>query len=168
MKPDYWLGLPIVPVILVGYVFSGMYAVVTSGLYIERRTTVLAWTAAAGGLLNILICVVAAPRWGMVSVAWATPAAYALMSALGAWQSNRVFPVPYEWRRLAQIAVQVTVLFALDRWLASALPTSLLASVLLKCALLLAFPIMLVATGFFRHGEMRALRSMLPELAANR
>lgn len=168
VKPDYWLGLPIVPVILVGYVFSGMYAVVTSGLYIERRTTVLAWIAAAGGLLNILICVVAAPRWGMVSVAWATPAAYALMSALGAWQSNRVFPVPYEWRRLAQIAVQVTVLFALDRWLASALPTSLLASVLLKCALLLAFPIMLVATGFFRHGEMRALRSMLPELAANR
>jgi O-antigen/teichoic acid export membrane protein len=169
VKPDYWLGLPIVPVILVGYVFSGMYAVVTSGLYIERRTNVLAWIAAAGGLLNILICLVASPRWGMVSVAWATPAAYALMSALGAWQSNRVFPVPYEWRRLAQIAVQVTVLFALDRWLqASGLAASSLAGILLKCAVLLAFPIMLVATGFFRHGEMRALRSMLPELEANR
>jgi hypothetical protein len=99
----------------------------------------------------------------MVSVAWATPAAYALMSALGAWQSNRVLPVPYEWRRLAQLATQVTVLFALDRWLqASGLPVSSVAGVLLKCALLLAFPIMLFATGFFRHGEMRALRSMLP------
>jgi len=77
--------------------------------------------------------------------------------------------VPYEWRRLAQIAVQVTVLFALDRWLqASGLAASSLASILLKCAVLLAFPIMLVATGFFRHGEMRALRSMLPELEANR
>lgn len=163
VKPDYWLGLPIVPVILVGYVFSGVYAVVTAGLYVERRTNVLAWIAAAGGLLNILICLVAAPRWGMVSVAWATPAAYALMSALGAWQSNRVFPVPYEWRRLVQLAAQVTVLFALDRWLqASGLPGSLLAAILLKCALLLAFPIMLFATGFFRHGEMRALRSMLP------
>lgn len=169
VKPDYWLGLPIVPVILVGYVFSGMYAVVTSGLYIERRTSVLAWIAAAGGFVNILICLVAAPRWGMVSVAWATPAAYALMSALGAWQSNRVFPVPYEWRRLAQIAVQVTVLFALDRWLQTSGPAaSSLAGILLKCAVLLAFPIMLVATGFFRHGEMRALRSLLPELGTDR
>ena len=169
VKPDYWLGLPIVPVILVGYVFSGMYAVVTSGLYIERRTNVLAWIAVAGGLLNILICLVAAPRWGMVSIAWATPAAYALMSALGAWQSNRVFPVPYEWRRLAQLAAQVTVLFALDRWLhASGLAASLPRVILLKCGVLLAFPIMLVATGFFRHGEMRALRAMLPGLEANR
>jgi len=59
----------------------------------------------------------------------------------------------------------VAVLFALDRWLQTSGPAaSSLAGVLLKCALLLAFPIMLVATGFFRHGEMRALRSLLPEL----
>ena len=48
VKPDYWLGLSIVPVILLGYVFSGMYAVVTAGLYIERKTNVLAWIAGAG------------------------------------------------------------------------------------------------------------------------
>ena len=45
-------GLPIVPVILLGYVFSGMYAVVTAGLYIERRTHVLAWIAGAGAVLD--------------------------------------------------------------------------------------------------------------------
>ena len=90
VKPDYWLGLPIVPVILLGYVFSGIYAVVTAGLYIERKTHVLAWIAGAGAVLNIAICIVAAPRWGMVSVAWATPAAYALMACFVAWQANRV------------------------------------------------------------------------------
>jgi O-antigen/teichoic acid export membrane protein len=93
IKPQYWVGLPIVPVILLGYVFSGIYAIVTAGLYIERRTHVLAWIATAGALLNILICLIAAPRWGMVAVAWATPAAYALMAGLGSWQSHRVFPV---------------------------------------------------------------------------
>ena len=115
VKADYWLGLPIVPVILLGYVFSGMYAVVTAGLYIERKTHVLAWIAGAGAVLNIGICIVAAPRWGMVSVAWATPAAYALMAALGAWQANRVFPVPFEWRRLAYLGALVAVLFGMDR-----------------------------------------------------
>jgi O-antigen/teichoic acid export membrane protein len=162
VKPEYWLGLPIVPVILLGYVFSGIYAVVTAGLYIERRTNVLAWIAGAGALLNLLICAIAAPRWGMVSVAWATPAAYALMAALGTWQANRVFPVAFEWRRVAQVAAYVTVLFAIDRWLTAhgVAPLST-PGLLSKFALLLALPVLLVATGFFRHGEMRALRAML-------
>jgi O-antigen/teichoic acid export membrane protein len=162
IKPGYWLGLPIVPVILLGYIFSGMYAVVTAGLYIERRTNVLAWIAAAGALLNLAICAVAAPRWGMASVAWATPAAYALMAALGAWQANRVFPVPFEWGRLAQLGVYAGVLFAADRWMqASGITPLSLAGVTSKAVLILALPALLLSTGFFRHGEMRALRSIV-------
>ena len=159
VKPEYWIGLPIVPVILLGYVFSGMYSVVTAGLYIERRTNVLAWIAAAGALLNLAICVVAAPRWGMVSVAWATPAAYALMAALGAWQSNRVFPVPFEWRRLAQLAVYVGVLFAADRWVeGSGVPPLSALGLTTKAALILALPLLLLFTGYFRRGELQVLR----------
>jgi O-antigen/teichoic acid export membrane protein len=160
VKPDYWLGLPIVPVILAGYVFSGMYTVVTTGLYIERRTHVLAWIAAAGALLNLAVCVVAAPRWGMVGVAWATPAAYALMAALGALQSQRVYPVPFEWGRLAQLAAYVLGLFAIDRWFASALAPLSPIGVALKFLLVAALPLVLLATGFFRHGEMQALRGL--------
>jgi O-antigen/teichoic acid export membrane protein len=162
VKPEYWRGLPIVPVILVGYIFSGMYSVVTAGLYIERRTNVLAWIAGAGALLNLTICVVAAPRWGMVSVAWATPAAYALMAALGAWQANRVFPVPFEWGRLAQLAVYTGGLVAADRWMhASGITPLSLAGVTSKAVLIVALPALLLSTGFFRHGEMRALRSII-------
>ncbi len=162
VKPDYWLGLGIVPVILLGYVFSGMYAVVTAGLYIERRTKALAPIAAAGALLNLALCVVAAPRWGMVGVAWATPAAYALMAALGAWRSNAVYPIPFEWRRLGHLGLQVALLFAADRVIAASGIQPLSApGVLWKSVLLLAFPVLLFATGFFRHGEMRALRTMM-------
>jgi O-antigen/teichoic acid export membrane protein len=153
-----------VPVILLGYVFSGVYAVVTAGLYIERRTHVLAWIAGAGAVLNLSICIVAAPRWGMVSVAWATPAAYALMAALATWQSNRVFPVPFEWRRLAHLAMQVAALFAADRWIAGhgVQPLSVL-GVASKLGLLAFLPVLLFATGFFRRGELRALQSMFPQ-----
>jgi O-antigen/teichoic acid export membrane protein len=162
VKAEYWIGLPIVPVILLGYVFSGIYAVVTAGLYIERKTHVLAWIAGAGAVLNLGICIVAAPRWGMVSVAWATPAAYALMAGLGAWQANRAFPVPFEWRRLAHLAAIVAALFAVDQWIAMrGVPPLSAIGLASKAGLLAALPLMLVASGFFRHGEMRALRAML-------
>jgi O-antigen/teichoic acid export membrane protein len=163
VKPEYWLGLQIVPVILLGYVFSGMYAVVTAGLYIERRTDVLAWIAGAGAILNIAICVVAAPRWGMVSVAWATPAAYALMATLGARQSNRVFAVPFEWGRIARLGLLVALLFGIDRALAArGVPPLSAVGLASKAGLILALPAVLLATGFFRHGELRALRALLP------
>jgi O-antigen/teichoic acid export membrane protein len=165
VKAGYWLGLPIVPVILLGYVFSGVYAVVTAGLYIERRTHVLAWIATAGAVLNLGICVIAAPRWGMVSVAWATPAAYAVMAGLGVWQANLVFPVPFEWRRLAHLAVSVAAIVAADQWIARlGVPPLSLAGVTSKVVLLALFPMALFATGFFRHGELRALRAVVRQI----
>ena len=163
VKPAYWTGLPIVPVILLGYVFSGMYTVVTAGLYIERKTSVLPWIAGAGAALNIAMCIVAESRWGMVGVAWATPASYALMSALGAWQANRVYPVPFEWGRIAHLAGIVAILYVADRWItARGMPPLSGLGLAIKLALLLALPLLLVVTRFFRHGEWRALRSAMP------
>jgi O-antigen/teichoic acid export membrane protein len=167
VKPQYWIGLPIVPIILLGYVFSGIYAVVTAGLYIERRTNILARIAAAGAALNLVMCIVAAPRWGMVAVAWATPAAYALMAALGAWQSNRLYPVPFEWRRLARLACLVALLFAADRWIAAyGVPPLSALGLASKAALVAALPSLLLLTGFFRRGELQALRALIPRRSA--
>jgi O-antigen/teichoic acid export membrane protein len=144
-----------------------MYAVVTTGLYIERRTATLPWVAGAGAAINLAICVVAQSRWGMVGVAWATPASYALMAGLGAWQSGRVYPVPFEWRRLAHLAVNVAPLFAADRWIASrGVPPLSGVGLALKSALLLAFPVLLLITGFFRPGEWKLMRSMMPSRRA--
>jgi O-antigen/teichoic acid export membrane protein len=149
-------------VILLGYAFSGMYAVVSSGLYIERRTGILPWIAGAGAVLNVIVCWVAASRWGMVAVAAATPLSYGLMTALGAWQAGRFYRVPYEWGRVLHIAVIVLGLYLLDRWLAhGGAMTALGSAFAIKTALLLAFPLLLWLTRFFRAGEWRALRGLV-------
>lgn len=167
VKPQYWIGLPIVPVILLGYIFSGIYAVVTAGLYIERRTNILARIAAAGAALNLAMCIVAAPRWGMVAVAWATPASYALMAGLGAWQSNRLYPVPFEWGRLTRLGLLVSAIFAADRWIAAyGVPPLSPVGLVSKAVLIAALPLLLFVTGFFRHGELQALRAMMVRRSA--
>ena len=98
VKPGYWAGLPIVPIILLGYILSGVYAVVTTQLYIERRTSASPGGSRGRGRekLNLVICSIAARHSGLIGVAWATPAAYGLMALLGAWYSGRVFAVPFE------------------------------------------------------------------------
>ncbi|HET7234720.1 MAG TPA: lipopolysaccharide biosynthesis protein [Longimicrobium sp.] len=157
----YWNGLAIMPVILLGYVFSAMYAVVTAGLYIEKKTGVLPWIAGAGAAINIAICIVAV-RHSMVAVAWATPASYALMAALGAWQSNKVYPVPFEWMRLAHLGAIVAVIFLADQWLAHhGWAPAEWSTVGAKFALLAAFPVLLWATRFLRSGELDVMKKMI-------
>jgi O-antigen/teichoic acid export membrane protein len=162
VKPAYWIGLPIVPIILLGYVFSGIYTVVTTGLYIERQTGVLPWISGAGALVNLVICFVAARRWGLTGVAWATPAAYALMAFLGEWRSQRVFAVPFEWRRIAWAGSIAAMIFFLDHWIAPQRSPGL--ELLTKGGLLLLFPAILFATRFFRAGELRAMRLLIGRL----
>ncbi|HEX7242980.1 MAG TPA: lipopolysaccharide biosynthesis protein [Longimicrobiaceae bacterium] len=160
-EPEYWAALPIVPVVLLGYVFSGAYAVVTAGLYVEGRTGVLPWIAGLGAAVNVALCVLGM-RWGMVAVAWATPVSYALMAALGAWQSGRVYPVPYEWGRMAHLGAVVGAVFWADAWLAGrGWEGTGAAEWGVKALLLLGYPLLLWGTRFFRAGEWRAMRSVL-------
>lgn len=161
-SPTYWNALGIVPLILLAYIFSGMYAVVTAGLYIERKTKVLPWIAGAGALINVLICIFASRHLGLIAVAAATPCSYILMAMLGAWQSNRVYPVPFEWLRLVHLAAVIGAIFAADRWL-SHLGWQPLAGATLgvKVLLLLAYPALLFVTRFFRRGEWNAIRRVV-------
>jgi O-antigen/teichoic acid export membrane protein len=157
----YWEGLPIVPVILLAYMFAGMYSVVTAGLYIERKTHILPWIAGLGAVLNIVICIFASRHVGLVAVAWATPASYIVMAILGAWYSNRAYPVPFEWGRLVHLGAVVAALFFADRLLTTGLSQTAASTLAIKAGLLVGFPVLLVATRFFRAGEWRAIRRVV-------
>lgn len=164
-EPIYWAALPIVPVILLGYAFSGVYAVVTAGLYVDRRTAALPWIAGLGAAVNVGLCIVGLRR-GMVAVAWATPVSYALMAALGAWRAQRVYPVPWEWRRLLHVGAAAGAVYWADAWLgARGVAENGAAAWGVKALLLAAFPLLLVATRFFRPGEWRAMRAALGRVA---
>ena len=78
-----------------------------------------------------------------------------------------MYPVPFEWRRLGQLAIQVALLFAADRWIAAHGVTPLSpVAIGSKLVLIAALPALLLATGFFRHGELQALRAMIPRRTA--
>ena len=149
------------PVILLGYVFSAMYAVVTAGLYIEKKTGVLPWIAGAGAAINIAICVVAAAA---LDGGGGVGHARGLRADGGAGRVAEQPRVPGPLR--------VGAAGAPGRYRGRHLGGRLVAgghgwsptagsTVGVKFALLLAFPLLLVATRFLRAGEWDALRQLL-------
>ena len=71
--------------------------------------------AVVGAAVNVGLNLLLIPTYGMEGAAAATVAAYLVLAGGMAWLAQRLYPVPYEWRRLA-IAVGVgVVLYAAGR-----------------------------------------------------
>ena len=64
--------------------------------------------AVAGAVVNIALNLLLVPRYGMEGAAAATVVAYVVLAGGMAWLAQRLYPVPYEWRRLT-IAVAAGV-----------------------------------------------------------
>jgi O-antigen/teichoic acid export membrane protein len=148
--PAYWSGLPIVPVITLGYLFNGLYYVMLAPLMIDKRMTSVGVATWIGAAINIGMNIAVIPRWGMMGAAWATCAAYIAMAACVWVLGRRTRNTPYEWGRLGVLAVWTALLWA------PASHVGLGARVLLA----LAYPIGLRVSGFLHDEELAELKAM--------
>jgi uncharacterized BrkB/YihY/UPF0761 family membrane protein len=152
----------------IGVFLQGFYLLTSIGLNITRRTQfypIATMTAAATNIgLNFLLI----PRYGIVGAAWANGAAYAVQAALGYMFSQRFYPVPYEWGRIASVCAAATAAYVAARLLPSfhlaVNARSSLAPVpdllMRGLTVIVVFGGLLAVTGFFHAEELRGLRSL--------
>jgi hypothetical protein len=89
----------------------------------------------------------------MMGAADATLAAYVALF-VGMWlRSRRVYPVPWQWRRVVTLAAVAAGLMLIGRAVGS-LP--------LAIALAVVYPLALLPAGFYQPAELRRLRRLAP------
>lgn len=159
-KKEYLSGINIIPVVLAAYIFQGMYTNFIAGIYIKEHNKVLPFVTGLGATVNIVTNIILIPTMGIMGAALATLFAYMAMAGALYSQSQKVYFIQYDWRRVGFVALLVVLGFFIDFYLVS---PSLAAAerVLIKCALLLGIMLILFLTGFFSKGEIEALRSLI-------
>src|ERR1041385_1796871 len=157
ISPNYWDGLSIVPVVLLGYLFFGIYINVSAGIYIEKKTHYLPAIMFFGALVNVLANYLLIPSYGMMGAAWATFFAYLAMAVAGYFVARRVYPVEYEEGRLLKIGGAVAAVMLLY----PALPVSPGTPALLwKAGTLVLFLGLMFVMKFFDARELSVLRQL--------
>jgi O-antigen/teichoic acid export membrane protein len=149
-QPDFYEGADVVaPLAFASAVFAG-YVVVAIGVGRARRTGLNWAVTGIAAVVNVALNLVLIPPYGMHGAAAATVASYAVLFVVMTWRAHRVYPVPYQWRRVATalgVAVGLTVLGkALDVPLAGAI------------ALAAVYPLALLPLGFYLPAERAKLR----------
>jgi O-antigen/teichoic acid export membrane protein len=112
LPPRYWMGLTILPWIFFSYVFDMMSTNLSAGLLITGNTRYLPVVTFAGAAVTSIFCWLLIPVSGMDGAAMAILAGTAVMCLCMGWYSVRLYPVRYDWGRLA-LLLGAGLLFAI-------------------------------------------------------
>jgi O-antigen/teichoic acid export membrane protein len=154
--PEFSPGSRVVAPLAFGSVAYAAYIVMAIGVGRARRTQFNWLITGAAAVLNVALNLTLIPPYGMMGAAVATVASYALMFALMSWYAQRVFPTPYQWRRVATAAGAAVALVVAGKLLDAGLALALVLS--------LAYPLALLVLGFYLPAERARLRRAVPLL----
>jgi O-antigen/teichoic acid export membrane protein len=94
--PAFWSGLIIVPIILFGYLFNGIYYILSAGMFIEEKSSYIPVITGIGVAINVITNFLLIPVWGIIGAALATLASYLVMAVAVYMVTQRFYRINYE------------------------------------------------------------------------
>lgn len=104
---------PLIPWIVLGYAFLGLYGIPMSGLSLGMGRTQFVWIATgAAAAVNLGLVYVLVPAYGILAAAIASAIGYlALLLAVGWHSRSPLNPVRYQWSRLLRAVAVVAAAY---------------------------------------------------------
>ena len=151
--PDFASSSRVVGPLAFSAVAFGAYIVVAIGIGRAKRTQFNWVVTGAAAIVNVALNLALIPSYGMMGAAIATIAAYTTMFVGMAWWSQKIYPVPYQWRRVATAVAAGLALVAIGKLAGGGLAVAL--------PLALVYPLALWPLGFYLPAERRAISGRL-------
>ena len=163
--PKFFDAYEVVGLIAAAVTLYALYMVMVVVLGRTGRTEFNLPAALAALISNVVLNLILVPPLGIVGAGLALVGSYLVVIALMYWFTQRLFPVPYEWGRLARVLFVAAALVGLGELV---LPAAGFGGFVGRLALGLLFPLVLFATGFFTAEERGWLARLRHPRAARR
>jgi O-antigen/teichoic acid export membrane protein len=106
-----WVGLKVVPILLFANIFLGIYYNLSIWYKITKSTRAGAYITLIGAAITLIINYLFIPYWGYMASAWATCICYGSMMVISFVWGQKVYHVPYAWKKLVAYMVIVCLLY---------------------------------------------------------
>jgi O-antigen/teichoic acid export membrane protein len=143
--PEFYGGARVVPVLVFAFVVFGMYVVVVTSIGRAGRRGSNWMITGAAALFNVALNLILIPPFGMTGAAVSMVTSYFAMFIGITWKAQRVFPVIYQWRRVATAIAAAVALTVTGKLVGGGL--------LVAIALTAAYPFVLALVGFYLPQE---------------
>jgi O-antigen/teichoic acid export membrane protein len=109
--PAMWAGLKIVPILLFANMFLGIYYNLSIWYKLSTNSRPGAYITLIGAAITLIVNYTFIPIFGYMASAWATFLCYATMMIISFAWGQKVYPVPYVWKKLLAYMVIVLLVY---------------------------------------------------------
>jgi O-antigen/teichoic acid export membrane protein len=99
------------PWVIAGMVVDGAATIVSAGLFIHRKTTLIMLAVASSAVINVGANLLLVPRYGIVGAAAATLIGYVVVYLAFAAGARRYLPVRFPWATLLRAGGSALVMY---------------------------------------------------------
>lgn len=147
----YAEAVGIVPIVAAGSMMHILWTIPARVIAFREKTPYFLLIVGVGGVATVGLDFALIPLFGMTGAAVAMLLGHSICVALSVPISQRVYPIPYEWARLAIVLLTASALAAGSTLIPEA---SLLLRLAMKSALFVLYPFLLLCGGFFNSDEV--------------
>ncbi len=140
---SYRSGLSIVPILLLGFLFLGLYYNVSVWYKVTDRTNFGALISGTGAIITIVLNIILIREFEVVGSAWAALACYTFMIVACYVIGQKYYPVPYDLMRIAIPIIGVFLIYWIGLQLRDFFGDALWKTLLVNTTLLIGYVVFL-------------------------
>jgi O-antigen/teichoic acid export membrane protein len=114
-NPKMWVGLKVVPILLLANMFLGIYYNLSVWYKLGNKTIAGAYITLIGAAITLLINWLFIPYFSYMACAWATFACYGSMMVLSYLWGQKEYRIPYATKKLVAYLVIVVLLYFIHK-----------------------------------------------------
>lgn len=109
-KEEYWVGLPAIPYLLLGYVCLGIYMNLSIWYRLSDQTRFGLYISVIGALITIVLNIILIPKFSYMGSAWVSMLAYATMMVISYLLGQKHYPIPYNLKKILVYLILSTII----------------------------------------------------------
>lgn len=164
-KKDFWESWIVVPIIMFCYLQHGLGIFFNWGLVMAKKANRISANVLVTAVINIGLNFIFIPYWGILGAAFATLISYLTWNALNMYYSAKFYNLHFELERLGHITIIGVGLYLLSLLIASG--SDIYLNIGVKTLIVIAYPILILTTGFFNRAEKQYLKKFFFDIRAN-
>lgn len=114
MPAQYYVGIDVVPIVMMGQLFFGIFFNLSLWYKLTDKTQWGAWFSLFGFIITIIINVVFVPQYGYMACAWAAFVCYLCMMLASYFIGQHNYPINYDLKSIALYTALAGILYLIN------------------------------------------------------
>lgn len=113
IRSDYWEGLRVVPIILISYLFQGIFFNLSLWYKLTDKTQYGAYFSIIGLFITLLVNILFVPRYGYMASATASLCCFFVITVISYYFGQKYYPIKYDFKSILIYTVVAALFYAI-------------------------------------------------------